>query len=194
GSIQLKDPVSPFDQLPSFWPASSPVVSKPSKQKTQVQKTLKPRTPSATVADPCQNSYSIACIDDSPSTLNQIENFLDEDSVLIFKFYEPIKAVFQIRKINPDIIFLDIGMPKVNGYALCRMLKNHPSTQTIPIVMITGNRGALNKSKAKSVGASDYITKPFTKSDLLDVIAKHLRVNPKAKSCYSSRQTPYPVT
>ncbi|MEM9906438.1 MAG: response regulator [Cyanobacteria bacterium P01_D01_bin.44] len=180
GSIQLKDPISPFDQLPRFWPASS-VVSKPSKPNTQVQKTLNSQTSSAPIADPCQNSYCIACIDDSPSTLNQIERFLDEDSILIFKFPEPIKAVFQIRKINPDIIFLDIGMPKVNGYELCRMLKNHPSTQPIPIVMITGNRGVLNKSKAKSVGASDYITKPFTKVDLLAVIAKHLSIQTKAK-------------
>ncbi|MEM8805241.1 MAG: response regulator [Cyanobacteria bacterium P01_G01_bin.38] len=180
GTIQLKDPISPFDQLPRLWPASS-VVSQPPQHKTQVQKTLNSKTSPVHVADPCQSSYCIACIDDSPSTLNQIEHFLDEDSILIFKFSEPIKAVFQIRKINPDIIFLDIGMPKVNGYELCRMLKNHPSTQSIPIVMITGNRGVLNKSKAKSVGASDYITKPFTKLDLLAVIAKHLSIQTNAK-------------
>ncbi|MEO1401551.1 MAG: response regulator [Cyanobacteria bacterium J06635_1] len=195
GSIHLKSPASPFDQLPRFWPTSSPVATQSPQQKTQTQGALNLKPLSTHVADRCQNSYSIACIDDSPSTLNQIEHFLDEDNILIFKFSEPTKAVFQIRKINPDIIFLDIGMPKVNGYELCRMVKNHPSTQNIPIVIITGNRGVLNKSKAKSAGASDYITKPFTKSDLLAVIAKHLRVKPKAtpKTWYNRWQAPYPT-
>ncbi|MEO0456612.1 MAG: response regulator [Cyanobacteria bacterium P01_A01_bin.114] len=172
GAIQLKAPVSPFNQLPNFCPSSSSAHL--TKDTASDSKAAQLTPPSANAVDPLPRSYSIVCIDDSPSTLTQIERFLDKDIFLIFKFSEPVKAISQIKKISPDIIFLDIGMPKVNGYELCRMLRNHPSTKNIPIVIITGNQGVLNKSKAKSVGASDYITKPFTRSDLLEVVTKYL--------------------
>ncbi|NEO97135.1 MAG: response regulator [Symploca sp. SIO2E9] len=153
-SIGLREPESPFDQLHQIY---SPAVKSPALP--EVQK------------DSCP---IIACVDDSPNTLNEIERLLGQDKFSFFKFVEPIKAAILLRRIKPNIIFLDINMPTMNGYELCRLLRKHPSFKQTPIVMVTGTNGGQHKEKAKNVGASDYLTKPFTKSDLETIVSKYL--------------------
>ncbi|MGB5897054.1 MAG: response regulator, partial [Geitlerinemataceae cyanobacterium] len=64
--------------------------------------------------------------------------------------------------------------PKLDGYELCSMLRRHPLFKKIPIIMVTGNTGFIDRAKAKLVRASDYLTKPFTKSALNEMVLKHL--------------------
>ena len=154
GSISLRQPESPFDQLPRLY-----------------QPVVKASTPTIVQQKSCP---LIACVDDSPNTLNEIERLLGKEKFSFFKCLEPIKAAIILRRIKPDLILLDVGMPTMNGYELCRMLRNHPSFQKTPIVMVTGNKGTLSKAKAKKVGASAYLTKPFTQSDLQEIVARYL--------------------
>ncbi|MGB7441099.1 MAG: response regulator [Coleofasciculaceae cyanobacterium] len=154
GSISLRKPEPPFDQLPQLY---QPVVNIPSPPTVQHK-----------------SCPLIACVDDSPNTLNEIERLLGKENFSFFKCLEPIKAAIVLRRIKPDLILLDVGMPTMNGYELCRMLRNHPSFQKTPIVMVTGNKGTLSKAKAKKVGASAYLTKPFTQSDLQEIVARYL--------------------
>ena len=89
-----------------------------------------------------------------------------------------LRGQVEDRPKMPDtrrIILLDINMPKMNGYELCKMLKSHPSTHHTPVIMLTGSQDALVRMKARAAGASDYITKPFTRANLLEAIAKHIR-------------------
>ena len=87
---------------------------------------------------------------------------------------ETEKALVQILKIKPDLILLDIGMPNLDGYQLCSLLRNHALFKLTPIVIVTGKEGFIDRAKARLVGATDYITKPFTQSELLKIAFRYL--------------------
>lgn len=171
-SIILRAPESPFDRLSGIEDTF------PEKGKTAEI------SPSNSLNGSNSNSRSInkrqksrpvvACVDDSPNTLDQIERFLEEENFSVFKFLEPIKATFQLRRLKPDIILLDLTMPSISGYELCRMLRRLPGFEEIPVVMVTGKKGLINKTRAKLVGATDYLEKPFNRDSLLDVISRNL--------------------
>jgi twitching motility two-component system response regulator PilG len=114
--------------------------------------------------------YKILCIDDSPTVLKAIQGFLDEQLFNVIIVEEPLKALMQILRHKPDIILLDISMPNLDGYELCSLLRKHRLFRDVPVVMVTGKTGFIDKARAKMVRASGYLTKPFTKADLLKVV------------------------
>lgn len=121
-----------------------------------------------------QVTYTVACIDDSPTVLNAIQKFLEDQSLSVVAINDPVKALMQIVRSKPDLILLDITMPNLDGYDLCALLRRHPRYKHTPIVMVTGNTGLIDRARAKLVRASGYLTKPFTQSDLLKMVFKHL--------------------
>lgn len=121
-----------------------------------------------------KNKYTVACIDDSPTVLNSIKHFLDENTFSVVMINDPVKALMQILRSKPDIILLDVEMPNLDGYELCSLLRRHSAFKNIPIVMVTGRTGFIDRAKAKMVRASGYLTKPFSQSDLLKMVFKHV--------------------
>jgi two-component system, chemotaxis family, response regulator PixG len=121
-----------------------------------------------------QATYKIACVDDSPTILREINRFLDGDSFKVFPIVDSGTALMKIIRINPDIILLDVGMPTIDGYKLCSMLRKHPAFKKTPIVMVTGNTGIIDRAKAKMAGSTDYMTKPFTQAGLIEMVSRHL--------------------
>ncbi|MGA7938201.1 MAG: response regulator [Kovacikia sp.] len=121
-----------------------------------------------------EGHYTIACIDDSPTILQAIKSFLDDASFTVIMINDPIKALMQIIRNKPDIILLDVGMPNLDGYELCSLLRRHANFKNTPIIMVTGNTGFIDRAKARLVGASGYLAKPFTQSELLKTVFKHL--------------------
>ncbi len=118
--------------------------------------------------------YTVACIDDSPTVLNSIKQFLDENTFSVVMINDPVKALMQILRSKPDIILLDVEMPNLDGYELCSLLRRHSAFKNTPIIMVTGRTGFIDRAKAKIVRASGYLTKPFTQSDLLKMVFKHI--------------------
>jgi twitching motility two-component system response regulator PilG len=125
-------------------------------------------------SSPAKSHYTIACIDDSRTVLESIKNFLDDDSFSVLMISDPVKALMEVVRSKPDLILLDVGMPNLDGYELCSLLRRHPHFKQTPIVMVTGHTGFIDRAKAKLVGATGYLTKPFTQSDLLKVVFKNL--------------------
>ncbi len=121
-----------------------------------------------------KNTYKIVCVDDSPTILKEISYFLDDESFSVFTINDSVKALMQIVRLKPDLILLDVNMPGIDGYELCRLLRNHSFFKKTPIIMVTGNTGIIDRVKAKFVGSSGYLTKPFTQSDLLKMVFRHL--------------------
>lgn len=173
-SIILREPEPPFDRLTGLEESSSKRL--PGREPIKTESLNKSfSTPYSPNAGKRQKSRPvIACVDDSPNTLDQIERFLGEENFSVFKFLEPIKATFQLKRLKPDIILLDLTMPTISGYELCRMLRRLPGFEDIPVVMVTGKKGIINKTRAKLVGATDYLEKPFNRASLLDVISRNL--------------------
>ncbi|MBD2328166.1 response regulator [Alkalinema sp. FACHB-956] len=141
-----------------------------------------PLSATRSVAEPPQNAeqplakdhYTIVCIDDSPTVLQAINCFLDDQNFSVIMINDPVKALMQVVRSKPDLILLDVGMPNLDGYELCSLLRRHPTSKTIPIIMVTGHTGFIDRAKAKLVGASGYLTKPFNQADLLKTVFKHL--------------------
>jgi two-component system, chemotaxis family, response regulator PixG len=119
-------------------------------------------------------TYTIVCVDDSLTVINIIKNFLDNDFFLVVGIDDPLKALMQIVRTKPDLILLDVGMPNLDGYELCSLLRKHPSLSTTPIIMVTGHTSLIDRAKAKLARSSGYLAKPFTQANLLKIIFKHL--------------------
>ncbi|MEH2260900.1 response regulator [Nostoc sp.] len=118
--------------------------------------------------------YTILCIDDSPTVLNVIKSYLDEQTFSVIGVTDSLKALMQIIRIKPDIILLDISMPNLDGYELCSLLRKHSYFKNTPVIMVSEKVGFIDRAKAKIVRASGYLTKPFQQGDLLKVIFQHI--------------------
>lgn len=156
------------NSLPSK-PAKVPVAPPP-----EVAITTPIEPPKASAASLKKSQYTIACIDDSPTVLQAIKSFLNDKSFSVLMIDNPVKALMEIIRNKPDLILLDVTMPNLDGYELCSLLRKHPNFKQTPIIMVTGNTGFIDRAKAKLVGSSGYLTKPFTQSDLVKIVFKYL--------------------
>jgi len=138
-----------------------------------VDKTASPsnKIPTESVS---KSTYKIVCVDDSPTMLKELNYFLDDESFSVFTIGDSVKALMQIVRVKPDLILLDVNMAGIDGYELCKLLRNHSLFKNTPVIMVTGNTGIIDRVKARLVGASGYLTKPFTQSDLLKLVFRHL--------------------
>lgn len=152
GDVLLRDPPKSYLNLPTI----PPPVQKPD-SKASVTKTFK-----------------IACVDDSPTILDEMHRFLDHNEYEVTKIDDPVKASSVLFRLKPDLILMDITMPEINGYKLCGLLRNSVALRETPIVMVTGRSGLIDKARAKIAGATDYLVKPFTRGSLLAVVEKYL--------------------
>ncbi len=163
--ICLLEPSDRFSRLPS--------IPEPDLLEISASREI---TPSGDTNNPSSDKkYKIACIDDSPFILDEMENILGKHSQYsLTKIEDPVKAAAMIFRLKPDLILMDITMPDINGYKLCRLFRSSAAFATTPIIMVTGNKGLLDKARAKLVGATDYLTKPFTQTELLALVEKYL--------------------
>ncbi len=111
----------------------------------------------------------ILIADDEPNIRLLVSGMLSQDYIVIAAS-DGEEAIALARKKKPDLILMDIMMPKMDGYAACSVLKAGPATRAIPVVMLTGVGHELNKKLAKEVGADGYITKPFSMEELLETV------------------------
>ncbi|MBW4689589.1 MAG: response regulator [Komarekiella atlantica HA4396-MV6] len=121
-----------------------------------------------------KKTYKIVSVDDSPTILKEISRFLENENFSVVTINEPLKAVMSIIRHKPDLILLDLNMVGIDGYELCQIIRNNSLFKEIPIIFVTGNKGLVDKVKARLVGASGYLTKPFTRAELLKIVFMHL--------------------
>lgn len=114
----------------------------------------------------------ILVVDDEREIVNNLCMTLQMKDYETLKAYDGQEALDVVRKEKPDLVLLDIVMPKLNGYQVCRELKNDEATKSIPILMITAKTQESDRFWGKETGADDYITKPIDILDLLERI-KH---------------------
>jgi two-component system, chemotaxis family, response regulator PixG len=176
--VGLRPPQPPFDRLHKLYAAGADKdrFDEKTQSVTDTLAAVNPDNSNALSTGELieQATYKIACVDDSPTILREINRFLDGDSFKVFPIVDSGTALMKIIRINPDIILLDVGMPTIDGYKLCSMLRKHPAFKKTPIVMVTGNTGIIDRAKAKMAGSTDYMTKPFTQSGLIEMVSRHL--------------------
>ena len=118
---------------------------------------------------------TILVVDDSPTICRLVAATLERRGYQVVTAADGLEALARMNDISPDLIFLDITMPRLDGYQLCKIIKGNEDTKQIPVVMLSGKDGFFDKVKGRMAGATDYVTKPFKPSALLQVIGKHIR-------------------
>lgn len=116
----------------------------------------------------------VMVIDDSKTIRRSAESLLQKAGCEVITADNGFEALPMISSQHPDIMFIDIMMPRLDGYQTCALVKNNPKYRDIPIIMLSSKDGLFDRAKGKVVGAEQYLTKPFTRDDLLDAIRTHL--------------------
>ncbi len=116
----------------------------------------------------------IICIDDSPFVCDRLEQIFTAQGYQFISVMDSLKAIPVAIAKKPQLIFLDLVMPNANGYEICSRLRKIGAFQQIPIVILTGNDGVIDRVRAKVVGATDFITKPVQSELVLEIAQKYL--------------------
>lgn len=125
-------------------------------------------------APPIEKVPRIVCIDDGATIRKTVEFILSNHGYEASSISNPLKALSLVFQLKPDLILCDIAMPELDGYELCAMLRQATAFRKIPIVMLTGKDGFIDRVKARMVGATDYLTKPFGENELLTLVEKYV--------------------
>jgi twitching motility two-component system response regulator PilG len=157
-------------------PTETPKTSLSDEQPVAIKPSLS--TSVASVAIPVTNSDAesnktlVACIDDSRTVQTQVKMTLESVGYEVVGIQEAGDALKSLSGRNPSLILMDINMPTINGYDLCAMLRRSQKFKEIPIIMLTGRDGIIDRMRAKLVGSTDYLTKPFDPEKLVETIGK----------------------
>ena len=179
GAISLKEPLPPFNLLPRTYyltpKEEREIIEQLSEVFTDEKHGNADYSDISQITSPQPvKTWKIVCIDDSESMLGIINSYLGSQDFQVTLIQDSMKALMKINSIRPDLILLDIGMPNVDGYQLCSLIRKSSILKDIPIVMVTGNKGLIDRARARIAGATDYLSKPFLQVDLLRMMMRHL--------------------
>jgi twitching motility two-component system response regulator PilG len=119
-------------------------------------------------------SFKVLVVDDSNTIRRSAEIFLKQGGHEVLLADDGFDALAKVNDYQPQLIFCDILMPKLDGYQTCAIIKRNARFAATPVVMLSSKDGVFDKARGRMVGSDDYLTKPFTKDHLLRVVA-HFR-------------------
>jgi len=202
GVIVLDSPKPPFDKfplIPLVNNVASPSISNLHKEvinKTTEKVNISPtpsiskiasspshinKTANTSVSFSAQKAVSsattpkIICIDDSQVMLDTIKDYLGSENYETITVSNPMQCLPFLFSSKPDLILLDLSMPNINGNRLCKILRTSPTFKQVPIIIVSGNTNMLTQENIDSIGANNYLPKPFTKEELLVIVNKYLK-------------------
>lgn len=115
----------------------------------------------------------VLVIDDSNTIRRSAEIFLRQGGHQVELAEDGFDALAKVNDCLPDVIFCDILMPRLDGYQTCGIIRRNSRFAAVPIVMLSSRDGVFDKARGRMVGAQDYLTKPFTKDQLLQAVQQH---------------------
>jgi twitching motility two-component system response regulator PilG len=122
------------------------------------------------------SGIKVLVIDDSNTIRRSAEIFLTQGGHEVLLAEDGFDALSKISDHLPDLIFCDILMPRLDGYQTCAIIKRNIQFTRVPIIMLSSKDGLFDKARGRMVGSEDYLTKPFTKDQLLQAVQAHRRV------------------
>ncbi len=125
-------------------------------------------------ADANKLSPLIACIDDSILIYQSLERILNEHGYRCFGIQDPLKIMPGLIRNKPSFIFLDLLMPIVNGYEVCEQIRKTPSLKDVPVIILTGKDGLIDRMRSKMVGATGFLGKPVDEDAVIKMLEKYL--------------------
>jgi two-component system, chemotaxis family, response regulator PixG len=123
-----------------------------------------------------QDRALIACIDDSPIVHHRLEQILRPQGYRILSIQDPMRAIPGLIRAKPDLIFLDLVMPTTNGYEVCAQIRKTPSLKDVPVIILTGKDGMIDRFRSKLAGANNFVAKPIVRDAILNTLFHYLPV------------------
>ena len=125
---------------------------------------------------PANNAgVKVLVIDDSNTIRRSAEIFLKQGGYQVLLAEDGFDALSKVNDHEPDLIFCDILMPRLDGYQTCAIIKRNVKFANTPVIMLSSKDGLFDKARGRMVGSQDYLTKPFTKDQLLQAVQQHSR-------------------
>ena len=120
------------------------------------------------------NGVKVMVIDDSKTIRRTAETLLRKEGCEVVTATDGFEALAKISDQRPQIIFVDIMMPRLDGYQTCALIKNNQMFKHTPVIMLSSKDGLFDKARGRIVGSEQYLTKPFTREELLGAIRRHV--------------------
>ena len=115
----------------------------------------------------------VLVIDDSNTIRRSAEIFLGQAGYEVILAEDGFDALSKISDHAPDVVFVDIMMPRLDGYQTCALIKRNPRLSSTPVIMLSSKDGLFDRARGRMAGSDEYLTKPFTKDSLLKMVASH---------------------
>lgn len=116
----------------------------------------------------------VMVIDDSNTIRRSAEIFLGQAGCEVVLAEDGFDALAKIADHHPDLIFVDVMMPRLDGYQTCALIKKNPRFKSTPVIMLSSKDGLFDRARGRMVGSDEYLTKPFTKDSLLTAVGEHV--------------------
>jgi twitching motility two-component system response regulator PilG len=123
---------------------------------------------------PDLRGLKVLVIDDSKTIRRTAETLLAKEGCTVYTAVDGFDALAKIADYRPDVIFVDIMMPRLDGYQTCSLIKHNRSFRDTPVIMLSSKDGLFDRARGRIVGSEHYLTKPFTKDELLGAIARQV--------------------
>ncbi len=117
----------------------------------------------------------VMVIDDSKTIRRTAETLLTKAGYHVVSATDGFEALAKIADFKPQIIFVDIMMPRLDGYQTCALIKHNRDFKSTPVIMLSSKDGLFDRARGRIVGSDEYLTKPFTRDELLGAISRHVK-------------------
>ncbi len=121
------------------------------------------------------SGLKVMVIDDSKTIRRTAETLLKRQGCDVVTAIDGFEALAKIAEHKPDLIFVDIMMPRLDGYQTCALIKHNKTFKNTPVIMLSSKDSIFDRARGRIVGSEQYLTKPFSKEDLLGAIKQHVR-------------------
>ena len=122
-----------------------------------------------------QAGSKVMVIDDSQTIRRTAETLLAREGYAVITASDGYEALGKIVDHSPDLIFIDIMMPRLDGYQVCALIKGNPKFSQTPVVMLSSKDGVFDRARGRIVGSDQYLTKPFTKDEILKAVKSYVK-------------------
>jgi twitching motility two-component system response regulator PilG len=123
------------------------------------------------------STVKVMVIDDSNTIRRSAEIFLKNSGCTVILAEDGFDALAKISNEHPDIIFVDIMMPRLDGYQTCSLIKRNTRYKSTPVIMLSSKDGLFDRARGRMVGSDQYLTKPFTQQTLLDAVQTYAAIS-----------------
>lgn len=123
------------------------------------------------------SGLKVVVVDDSKTILRTAEVLLGEQGCWVVTANDGFESLAKIASFKPDVIFVDIMMPRLDGYQTCALIKANREYRDTPVIMLSSKDSIFDMARGRLAGSDKYLTKPFTKQDLLSAIQTHVKLN-----------------